>query len=106
LLGLYDDNGLLDHVGFTSSFNRKEKQELLSMVEPLIAPPGFTGRAPGGPSRWSSERSEQWEPLSPVLIVEVRYDHFTQGRFRHGTHFMRFRVDKLPDQCGYDQIHL
>ena len=59
-------------------------------------PPGFTGRAPGGPSRWSTERTGEWEPLQPKLVVEVRYDHFSQGRFRHGTRLLRFRPDKAP----------
>jgi ATP-dependent DNA ligase len=104
LLGLYDERGLLNHVGFTSAFNAKEKKELLKIIEPLIGPPGFDGDAPGGPSRWSTERSTQWEPLRPELVVEVRYDHFTQGRFRHGTKILRWRTDKRPDQCTYEQL--
>lgn len=104
LLGLYDENGLLNHVGFTSSFNARERKELLAVLEPLKGPPGFTGNAPGGPSRWSTERSTEWEPLAPGLIVEIRYDHFTQGRFRHGTKLLRFRPDKKPEQCTYDQL--
>ena len=105
LLGLYDENGLLNHVGFSSSFTSKEKPDLLKTVEPLIEPPGFTGQAPGGPSRWSTERSTQWEPLAPQLVAEVTYDHFTNGRFRHGCRFLRWRPDKAPHQCTYDQIH-
>jgi ATP-dependent DNA ligase len=104
LLGLYDEKGLLNHVGFTAAFNAGERKELLEKVQPLIQAPGFTGNAPGGPSRWSTERSVEWEPISPNLVVEVRYDHFTQGRFRHGTKLLRFRPDKHPDQCTYEQL--
>jgi ATP-dependent DNA ligase len=73
-------------------------------LETLVAPPGFTGNAPGGPSRWSTERSGDWQPLKPVLVVEVRYDHVTGGRFRHGTKLIRFRPDKAPEQCTFDQL--
>ena len=104
LLGLYDDEGLLDHVGFCSSMTAAQKQELTPQLEKLVEPPGFTGRAPGGPSRWSTERSAEWEPLRPSLVVEVRYDHFSQGRFRHGTKFLRWRPDKTPKQCTLDQL--
>jgi ATP-dependent DNA ligase len=104
LLGLYDDNGLLDHVGFTSSFKAEERLELRQRVEPLIKPPGFTGSAPGGPSRWSTKRSTEWQPLEPSLVVEVAYDHFSDGRFRHGTTFRRWRPDKRPDQCTFAQL--
>lgn len=105
LLGLHDQNGRLNHVGFTSSFTTKERAQLVEKLEPLIEAPGFTGDAPGGPSRWSTERSTQWEPLKNVLIAEVTYDHFTNGRFRHGTRFVRWRPDKSAQQCTYDQIH-
>ncbi len=104
LLGLYDENGLLDHVGFTSGFPAATRKTLLARLEPLIKPPGFTGRAPGGPSRWSTERSAEWEPLEPRLVVEVSYDHFTGDRFRHATRFLRWRPDKAPRQCTLDQI--
>jgi ATP-dependent DNA ligase len=104
LLGLYDDAGLLHHVGFSSGFSDRDRRLLLELVEPLIEEPGFTGDRPGGPSRWSSERSAQWQPLKPVLVAEVGYDHFTGGRFRHGTTFKRWRPDKDPAQCTYDQI--
>jgi ATP-dependent DNA ligase len=104
LLGLYNDQGLLDHVGFTSSFTNAERKALLTKVEPLIAPPGFTGKAPGGPSRWSTARSAEWEPLKPKLVVEVAYDHFTGGRFRHGTTTLRWRPDKKPRKCTLDQL--
>jgi len=104
LLGLNNSAGLLDHVGFTSSFNREQRAQLKKIVEPLIGPPGFTGRAPGGPSRWSTERSGQWLPLKPKLVCEVRYDHFSGGRFRHGTKFLRWRPEKRPDQCTFEQV--
>ena len=71
---------------------------------PLIAPPGFTANAPGGPSRWSTERSAQWCPLKPKLVVEVAYDHFSGDRFRHGTSILRWRPDKRPEQCTFDQL--
>ena len=104
LLGLYDDDGLLHHVGFTSSFTASERQELLPKVEKLVRPPGFTGQAPGGPSRWSTDRSAEWQPLAPKLVVEVQYDHVSGRRFRHGTKLMRWRADKAPKQCTIDQI--
>jgi ATP-dependent DNA ligase len=104
LLGLYDDEGLLHHVGFAASFTRAERSALRAVVEPLIELPGFTGSAPGGPSRWASERSTEWQPLRPVLVCEVRYDHFSGDRFRHGTKFLRWRPDKDPRQCRFDQL--
>jgi len=104
LLGLYDDEGLLHHVGFTSSLGREAFKALTPELEKLVKKPGFTGRAPGGPSRWSTERSAEWEPLDPRLVAEVSYDHFTGGRFRHGTKFLRFRPDKKPKQCTFDQV--
>ena len=103
LLGLYED-GLLHHVGFCSSFKSEQRKKLRPLLEPLIQPPGFTGRAPGGPSRWSTERSTQWQPLKPKLVVEVQYDHFTNERFRHGTKFVRWRPDKSPRQCTMAQV--
>ena len=104
LLGLYDDAGLLHHVGFTSSIAAYEKKALTARLEKLIGPPGFTGNAPGGPSRWSTARSAKWQPLKPKLVAEVRYDHFTGERFRHGTKFLRWRPDKRPQQCTMDQV--
>jgi ATP-dependent DNA ligase len=103
LLGLYDD-GLLHHVGFTSTIAADQKKTLTAKLEKLIAPPGFTGNAPGGPSRWSQARSAQWQPLKPKLVVEVRYDHVTGHRFRHGTTLLRWRPDKSPRQCAMDQV--
>ena len=104
LLGLYNSDGKLDHVGFTSTITDKERPALTKMLEALIAPPGFSGKAPGGPSRWSTERSGEWQPLQPKLVVEVRYDHVSGGRFRHGTSLVRFRPDKKPLQCTFEQI--
>ena len=104
LLGLYNKDGKLDHVGFTSTISDKERPALTKQLEGLIAPPGFTGNAPGGPSRWSTERSGEWEPVEPKIVVEVRYDQVTGDRFRHGTRLIRFRPDKAPRQCTFDQI--
>ena len=104
LLGLYDEKGLLHHVGFSSSFKADEKPALTKKLEKLIKPPGFTGNAPGGPSRWATERSAEWQPLRTVLVCEVQYDHFTGGRFRHGTKFLRWRPDKKPAMCKFDQV--
>jgi ATP-dependent DNA ligase len=104
LLGLYNDQGLLDHVGFTSGFANLDKAELTRRLEGLRGGPGFTGDAPGGPSRWSTERSSQWEPLRPELVVEVSFDHVSGGRFRHGTRLIRVRSDKAPAQCRMEQI--
>lgn len=104
LLGLYDDDGLLHHVGFTSALKKEEKPALTDKLEPLIAPPGFTGNAPGGPSRWSTARSTEWCPLKPKLVIEVCYDHFSGDRFRHGTSILRWRPDKSPRQCTFEQL--
>jgi ATP-dependent DNA ligase len=104
LLGLYDDRGLLNHIGFTSSLSSEEKKALTRRLEKLIVPPGFTGDKPGGPSRWSTKRSAQWQPLKPKLVVEVCYDHFSGGRFRHGTRLLRWRPDKTSRQCTMDQL--
>jgi ATP-dependent DNA ligase len=104
LLGLYDADGKLDHVGFTSTISDEERPGLTRRLEALRRPPGFTGKAPGGPSRWSTERSGDWEPLRPDLVVEVRFDHVTGERFRHGTRLVRWRPDKPPRQCSFEQI--
>jgi ATP-dependent DNA ligase len=104
LLGLYNDDGRLDHVGFTSSFADMDKKALTRDLEALRGGPGFTGNAPGGPSRWATERSTEWEPLRPELVVEVRYDHVSGDRFRHGTKFLRWRPDKAPRQCTFEQL--
>jgi len=104
LLGLFDDAGLLHHVGFTSNIPNAEREKVTRILEQLVQPPGFTGRAPGGPSRWSTERSGEWQPLATKLVVEVRYDHYSSGRFRHGTSFVRWRPDKAPRQCTFEQV--
>ena len=104
LLGLYNSEGLLDHVGFTSIFNAEQRQELKKVVEHMIGGDGFTGRAPGGPSRWSTKRSTEWTALRPVLVAEVQYDHFSSGRFRHGSKFLRWRSEKKPATCTFDQL--
>src|SRR6266480_4654735 len=96
LLGLYGDDGLLHHIGFISGFKASERRALTDKFERLRKPPGFTGNAPGGPSRWSTERTGEWQPVAPKIVVEVAYDHFTGGRFRHGTKFLRWRPDKDP----------
>jgi ATP-dependent DNA ligase len=104
LLGLFDDDGLLHHVGHTSSFTAAQKSALLKELEPLAGGAGFTGRAPGGPSRWSTRASDEWVPLEHRVVAEVRYDHFSEGRFRHATRFERWRPDKEPVQCTFAQI--
>lgn len=104
LLGLYDKEGKLDHVGFTSSIHAADRPALTRKLKKLIKPPGFTGRAPGGPSRWSTKRSTEWEPLAPELVVEVQFDHFSGGRFRHGTKWLRWRPDKAARDCTMKQV--
>jgi ATP-dependent DNA ligase len=104
LLGLYDEAGLLNHVGFCSGIKVADREALTTKLEKLIEPPGFTGRAPGGPSRWATKRSTEWQPLKPSLVAEVQFDHVTGDRFRHGTRFLRWRPDKNPRQCTMDQM--
>lgn len=104
LLGLYDEAGLLHHVGFTSSIAAKDREAWTEELESLVEGPGFTGNAPGGPSRWATERSTEWQPLKPVLVVEVLYDQVTSGRFRHGTKLLRRRPDKKPAHCTMEQL--
>jgi ATP-dependent DNA ligase len=110
LLGLHDADGKLNHVGFTSSFKADDRLRLLKTLEPFIVKEnggkgiGFSGNAPGGPSRWSTERSTEWVPLRNELVCEVQYDHFSGGRFRHGCKFLRWRPDKTPTQCTYEQV--
>jgi ATP-dependent DNA ligase len=105
LLGLYDDRGRLNHVGFTSGIPKADRKTLTKKLENLIRAPGFTGNAPGARSRWSTERSTQWEPLAPKLVVEVSFDHVTDSHFRHGTKLLRYRPDKSPKQCKMEQLH-
>jgi ATP-dependent DNA ligase len=104
LLGLYDAQGLLNHVGFTSAIARLDRKSITQKLEALNEAPGFTGRAPGGPSRWSQGKSSEWQPVKPQLVVEVCYDHSTEDRFRHGTRLLRWRPDKAPTQCTMNQL--
>jgi ATP-dependent DNA ligase len=104
LLGLYDNARRLNHVGFTSGIANVDRPALTKKLETLRGGAGFTGDAPGGPSRWSTERSVAWVPVAPKLVVEVEYDQVTGGRFRHGTRFVRWRPDKKPSQCRCDQM--
>jgi len=104
LLGLFDDAGLLHHVGFTSSISARDRPAWTEELEGLVEPPGFTGKAPGGPSRWSTERTAEWQPLRAKIVVEVMYDQVTAGRFRHGTRLLRRRPDKAPSQCTCEQL--
>ncbi|HEV7179826.1 MAG TPA: ATP-dependent DNA ligase [Candidatus Baltobacteraceae bacterium] len=105
LLGLYDEEGLLNHVGFSSGFTTRERSPLLKQLREIEQPPGFTGNAPGGPSRWK-DTEEPWFPLAPKLVVEVQYDHVTANRFRHGTKILRWRHDKVPRLCTMDQLYI
>ncbi len=105
LLGLYNDSGQLDHVGFSASFTKPARKKLKAILKPLKGGEGFTGKAPGGPSRWAREdRNTEWFPLKPGLVCEVQYDHFSGGRFRHGTKFLRWRPEKQPAQCTFEQV--
>jgi ATP-dependent DNA ligase len=104
LLGLYDEAGLLNHVGFTSALANLDRAALTERLDGLIGPPGFTGKAPGGPSRWSRGKDSAWVPLAPELVVEVRFDQVTDDRFRHGTGLVRWRPDKAPRQCRMEQL--
>ncbi|MGA7622037.1 MAG: ATP-dependent DNA ligase [Candidatus Acidiferrales bacterium] len=104
LLGLYNKQRLLDHVGFTASIHDEDRAALTKKLEKMIKPPGFSGKAPGGQSRWSTKHSMEWEPLDPKLVLEVEFDHFTGGRFRHGTKFLRWRPEKDPKNCTMKQV--
>jgi ATP-dependent DNA ligase len=104
LLGLYDSDGKLNSVGFSSSFTAADRAELLAKLRPLRGASAFTGSSPGGASRWSHGRSREWVPLRPELVAEVTYDQVTGRRFRHGTRFLRWRPDKAASQCTMDQL--
>jgi ATP-dependent DNA ligase len=103
LLGLYDDAGLLHHVGFTAALGDQDRVKLTRQLKSLEGGPGFTGKAPGK-SRWSTARTEEWIPLKPKLVVEISFDQVTDGRIRHGTRLLRWRLDKAPNQCTFDQL--
>ncbi|RYY05350.1 MAG: ATP-dependent DNA ligase, partial [Alphaproteobacteria bacterium] len=96
--------GKLNHVGFTSGIAAADRAALTAKLEPLVEAPGFTGKAPGGPSRWNDGRESEWVPLRPELVVEVLYDQVTGNRFRHGTRVLRWRPDKAPEACIMDQL--
>jgi ATP-dependent DNA ligase len=105
LLGLYDESGTLHYVGGTSSFKMAQRKELVSFLVPYRGPSGFgAGRTPGEPNRWTGTRDVSWESLRPELVCEVAFDHLQGDRFRHGATFLRWRSDKPPGQCTYDQI--
>jgi ATP-dependent DNA ligase len=106
LLGLYNKAGQLDHVGFCSGFTSQQRLDLVKKLVPLLGGSGFSGKAPGGPSRWNQGRSAEWEALKPRLVVEVQYDHLSNGRFRHGTKFLRWRPEKAPKQCTFEQLRV
>lgn len=106
LLGLYDDDGKLHHVGFTSAMSVATRTALTPKLKKLAGGSGFTGKAPGGPSRWNQGRESEWVPLKPTLVAEVQYDHFSGDRFRHGTAFLRWRPDRKPGSCTFEQLQL
>jgi ATP-dependent DNA ligase len=105
LLGLYDENGVFHHVGFTSSFKPAQRVEILEMLRPLEGGPSFgEGRTPGGPSRWNAGKDVSWITVKPELVCEVAFDHLQGIRFRHGTRFLRWRPDKDPSSCTFEQF--
>lgn len=105
LLGLYDEDGKLDHVGFVGSMNAAERQRAGDLLKPIVAPPGFTGTAPGGPSRWRKGEAESaWFPVKPSVVVEISFDHVTARRFRHAARLLRWRPDKAARACTIDQL--
>jgi len=108
LLGLYDGSGVLHHVGHTSSFKAQEKRELVAFLDPYRAEGGEDGfgrgRTPGEPSRWTGGRDMSWVRLRPELVCEVTFDYLQGDRFRHAATFRRWRFDKAPRDCGFDQI--
>ena len=119
LLGLYDDRGTLHHVGVTSSFTVAARKALVAELEPLrknalashpwrswATPEGGGQRMPGGQSRWSAGKDLSWEPLRIERVCEVKYDHLQGDRFRHATTFLRWRPDKSPADCRYDQLQV
>jgi ATP-dependent DNA ligase len=117
LLGLYDDHGVLHHVGVTSAFTMTMRRQLVAELEPLrknaldhhpwrewASAAGEFARMPGGQSRWSAGKDLSWEPLRIERVCEVKYDHLQGPRFRHATIFQRWRPDKRPEDCRYDQL--
>lgn len=104
LLGLYDDDGKLDHVGFVGSMSAAERKRAAALLHPIVEPPGFTGASPGGPSRWRRAENAEWFPVRPEIVVEVAFDHVTGHRFRHAARLLRWRPEKSPRQCTMDQL--
>lgn len=104
LLGLYNDDGKLDHVGFVGSMSAEQRKHAAAVLSPIVEPPGFTGIAPGGPSRWSRRENDEWFPVRPAIVVEVSFDHVTAHRFRHAARLLRWRPDKDPHQCAIEQL--
>lgn len=105
LLGLYDEGGTLHFVGHTSSFTAAERGELRAQLEPLQGGGSFgEGRTPGGPSRWSGAKDLSWVPLRPSLVCEVHFDQLQERRFRHASRLLRWRPDKAPQECTFDQL--
>jgi ATP-dependent DNA ligase len=105
LLGLYDEDGVFHHVGHTSSFNAGERREIRTMLEPLIGGESFGGgRTPGAPSRWTRDADASWTPVRPELVCEVSFDHLQGSRFRHASRFLRWRPDKAPKDCTFEQL--
>jgi ATP-dependent DNA ligase len=111
LLGLYDKKGTMHYVGHTSSFSAAQRKELIAKLKPLTTEipesewKANPGRMPGGPSRWSRGKETEWVAVRPELVCEVAYDKLEAGeRFRHATRFLRWRSDKPPRKCGFDQI--
>ena len=104
LLGLYDGNAL-DHVGFVGSMSAEQRKRAGELLDPIVEPPGFTGVAPGGPSRWRKGDAEsEWFPVKPEVVVEIAFDHVTARRFRHASKLLRWRPDKAPKECSIDQL--
>ncbi|MGA9274523.1 MAG: ATP-dependent DNA ligase [Candidatus Cybelea sp.] len=104
LLGLYDDDVKLHHIGFVGSMSAAERQRAGALLRPIVEPPGFTGASPGGPSRWRRAENAEWFPVRPEIVVEVAFDHVTARRFRHAARLLRWRPDKPPRQCTMDQL--
>ncbi len=105
LLGLYDSDGVLHHVGHTSSFNAAERREIFERLQPLVGGDSFGhGRTPGAPSRWTRTALADWTSVAPTLVCEVSFDHLQGERFRHASRFLRWRVDKDPRECTFDQL--
>ena len=119
LLGLYDESGVLQHAGVTSSFTMAVRRQLVKELAPLrnnamddhpwrewADAAGESSRMPGGQSRWSAGKDLSWEPLRIERVCEVKYDHMQGNRFRHATFFLRWRPDKRPQDCRYDQLEV